>query len=125
MPQLADLFRVLADTNRLRIMNILSRQSLCVYDLQSVLDLHQPFVSRHLASLRKAGLVRCARAGRHVCYSLALGTPFGYALQSFLRDTLPLSSDFQGDLRRLAALGGTGQAKPVAAALDQPKWKAA
>ena len=125
MPQLADLFRALADTNRLRIMNILSRQSLYVCDLQSVLDLHQPFISRHLASLRKAGLVRCARQGPRVCYSLALGTPFGYALQSFLRDTLPLSSDFQGDLRRLAALERAEEPKSVAAGLDQPKWKAA
>lgn len=125
MPQLADLFRALADTNRLRIMNILSRQSLRVCDLQSILNLPKPFISRHLAYLRKAGLVRCANAGRRVCYSLALGTPFGYALQSFLRDTLPLSSDFQGDLRRLAGMERTEQPKPVAADLDQPRRKAA
>lgn len=105
MPQLADLFRALADTNRLRIMNILSRQSLRVCDLQSILNLPQSFISRHLAYLRRVGLVRDTREGPRVCYSLALGTPFGYALQSFLRDTLPLSSDLQGDLRRLAKLG--------------------
>jgi ArsR family transcriptional regulator len=125
MPQLAELFRALADTNRLRIMNILSRQSLCVCDLQSVLDLHQPFISRHLAHLRKVGLVRSARDGPRVCYSLALGTPFGYALQSFLRDTLPLSSELQGDLRRLAQFGTTRHLKSAAGGLEQLRSQAA
>jgi DNA-binding transcriptional ArsR family regulator len=125
MPQLADLFRALADTNRLRIVSILSRRSLCVCDLQSILDLPQPFISRHLAYLRRGGLVRYERKGARVRYSLALGTPFGYALQSFLRDTLPLSLDFQGDLRRLAEFGATGRLRSFAGGLDQLKAKAA
>ena len=38
MPQVAVLFKALADTNRLRIMNILSYRDLCVCDLQTVLE---------------------------------------------------------------------------------------
>lgn len=125
MPHLAKLLRALADPNRLRIVNLLSHKSLCVCDLQSVLDLPQPFISRHLAYLRRGGLVRCERAGARVCYSLALGTPFGQALQSFLRETLPLSPNFQADLRKLSECGALGRLKSVAGGIDQLESKAA
>jgi len=42
-----------------------------------------------------------------------------------LRDTLPLSLDFQGDLRRLAEFGATGRLRSFAGGLDQLKAKAA
>src|SRR3990172_11148564 len=54
MTDFAKLFRALADPNRLRILNILSHQAMCVCDLQAVLGLSQPFISRHLAYLRRA-----------------------------------------------------------------------
>jgi ArsR family transcriptional regulator len=52
------IFRAFADRTRLRILNLLrERDEICVCDLMRVLDLPQAKVSRHLAYLRKAGLV--------------------------------------------------------------------
>jgi len=109
MTQMARCFRALADPNRLRIVNILSYCSICVCDLQSVLGLSQPFISRHLAYLRRVGLVRDQREGPRVCYSLALEGPFAHALQSFLREVLPLSETCQADLEQVAECGRSGR----------------
>ena len=108
MTRLPKLFKGLADPSRLRIMNILSCRTACVSDLQSVLGLPQPFVSRHLAYLRKRGLVRDRRQGTRVSYSLALDGPLGHALQAFLRELLPVSGTFQADLERLGELERAG-----------------
>jgi ArsR family transcriptional regulator len=111
MPQLADFFKALADPNRLRIVNILSHRSVCVCDLQSILDLSQPFISRHLAYLRKAGLVQYRRDGPRVCYSLASQTPLGPALKAFLREALAASPVFQADVKKLIEASATGRLK--------------
>ena len=63
LKQLSYLFKALSDPTRLRIVNLLDAQSLCVRDLQEVLGLSQPLVSRHLAILRAANLVRDPAAG--------------------------------------------------------------
>jgi len=114
MEQLASLFKALADPNRLRLVNILSQCSICVSDLQTVLGLSQPFISRHLACLRKVKLVRTRREGPRVCYSLARASLFSYPLQSFLREVLPYSPGLQADLERLAECGNSGRLKSVA-----------
>jgi DNA-binding transcriptional ArsR family regulator len=79
--------------------------------LQSILDLSQPFISRHLAYLRRAGLVQDRRDGPRVCYSLASQTPLGPALQSFLREALADSPVFQADVKRLIEASATGRLK--------------
>jgi ArsR family transcriptional regulator len=119
MPQLAGFFKALADPNRLRIVNILSHHSLCVCDLQDVLDLSQPFISRHLAYLRRVGLVRDRRAGARVCYSLALDTPMTRALHSFLREALAVSPVFQADVRKLFEASAAGRLKSYFYGVDR------
>lgn len=65
-------FRAFSDRTRLRIMNLLlGREELCVCDLIAVLELPQAKVSRHLAYLRKAGLVEGRRDGQWVYYRLS------------------------------------------------------
>jgi ArsR family transcriptional regulator len=66
-----DLFGAFADATRLRILNLLSTGELCVCDLCEVLGEIQPKVSRHLTTLRDAGLVRVRRAGKWKFYRLA------------------------------------------------------
>jgi ArsR family transcriptional regulator len=111
MTQVAKLFRALADSNRLRIVNILSHRDLCVCDLQTVLGLSQPFISRHLAHLRRAGLVHDRREGARVCYSLALGDELGRALSSLLCVAGRNSLTFQSDLQTLSERASNGQLK--------------
>lgn len=65
------MFRAFSDRTRLRILNLLKPGELCVCDLVRVLDVPQPKVSRHLAYLRKAGLVTGRRDGLWMYYALA------------------------------------------------------
>lgn len=65
-------FRAFSDRTRLRIMNLLrGRKEICVCDLMRVLDLPQAKVSRHLAYLRRAGLVDTRRDGQWVHYRMS------------------------------------------------------
>src|SRR5215475_5024442 len=65
------MFRAFAERTRLRILHLLRDGEMCVADLVAVLRLEQPSVSRHLAYLRKAGLVAVRKAGLWKYYSLA------------------------------------------------------
>lgn len=65
------MFRAFADRNRLRILHLLLGGELCVGDLVQILDVPQPRVSRHLAHLRKAGLVEVRKEGLWSFYSLS------------------------------------------------------
>ena len=70
LPAPASIFSAFADETRLRILNLLCVRELCVCDIGEVLDEIQPKVSRHLAILRAAGLVRVRREGKWKFYSL-------------------------------------------------------
>lgn len=65
------LFQALSDATRLRILGLLLTGEVCVCDIHESLKLPQPKVSRHLAYLRKAGLVETRRNGLWVNYRLA------------------------------------------------------
>src|SRR5438132_390025 len=67
---LAETFRVLGDTTRVRILDALSRSELCVCDIARLLSLSESAVSHQLRLLRGMRLVRARRAGRMVFYSL-------------------------------------------------------
>ncbi len=64
------MFRAFSDHTRLRILNLLSAGEVCVCDLVTVLGMSQPKVSRHLAYLRRAGLVKARREGLWMHYRL-------------------------------------------------------
>jgi ArsR family transcriptional regulator len=62
------LFRVLADRTRLRLLNLMNGQEICVCYLVEVLRTSQPKISRHLAYLRRSGIVTARREGRWMHY---------------------------------------------------------
>jgi DNA-binding transcriptional ArsR family regulator len=66
----ADLLLTVAEPTRLRILNCLAAAPLFVSDLQAILDLPQPTVSRHLQVLRRAELVRDTPIAQFVLYRL-------------------------------------------------------
>lgn len=65
------LFKGFADPTRLRLLNALAAGELCVCDLVDLLALPQPAVSRHLAYLRRMGLVEATREWKFAHYRLA------------------------------------------------------
>jgi ArsR family transcriptional regulator len=68
---LATLFKALADPTRLRLIGLLSSGEVCVCHLHESLGVPQPTASRHLAYLRRAGLVVGRKDGLWVHYRLA------------------------------------------------------
>ena len=71
MSDAVQLFKALADETRLRILNLVAHQELCVCHIVEALGMGQSKVSRHLAHLRNAGLVNDRREGLWMYYSLA------------------------------------------------------
>ncbi len=68
---LADLFRVFADTTRIKILYALFEAELCVCDLSRLTGMSQSAVSHQLRTLKDSKLVRFRREGKTVYYSLA------------------------------------------------------
>jgi ArsR family transcriptional regulator len=67
---LVSLFAALADRTRLRLLNLIADREVCVCYLVEILGLSQPKISRHLAYLRRAGIVTARRDGKWVYYRL-------------------------------------------------------
>jgi ArsR family transcriptional regulator len=70
MKLLLKTIKALADGNRLRIIRLLMDRPRCVCELQSVLGITQPSVSKHLRILEEAGLVDKKRSGQFIDYHL-------------------------------------------------------
>ncbi|HTK81644.1 MAG TPA: metalloregulator ArsR/SmtB family transcription factor [Bacteroidota bacterium] len=72
MKDLLPIFSALADESRLRILHLLFESGeLCVCDIESTLGFTQTKVSRHLAYLRRAGLISSRRSGRWILCAIA------------------------------------------------------
>ena len=104
------LFRALADLTRLRIVNLLARGSLCVCDIQRILGQPQSSVSRHLALLKSAGLIRDRRDGMRTFYALtAWDTGLARGVLSAIRGHLPVDGDYASDVEELERLRARGE----------------
>jgi len=98
-------FRALADHTRLRLLNLMRTDEVCVCFLTEILGTHQPKISRHLAYLRRAGIVSARREGQWMHYRLA--EPHDENATSVLKSVLAsLANDqrMQADRERLNKL---------------------
>jgi ArsR family transcriptional regulator len=71
MDNLINLFKILSDETRLRIVVLLAQGDLCVCEMCGVLDLPQPKVSKHLSKLRDVEIVTDERKEKFVYYKLS------------------------------------------------------
>lgn len=68
--KLVNIFKLLGEETRLRIVNLLFVRRICVCELQDVLGISQVSASKHLAKLRQFGMVSTTKEGQRVYYSL-------------------------------------------------------
>ena len=94
---LANLFAALADPTRLRLLNLMAGREVCVCNFVEILGQGQPKISRHLAYLRRAGLVAARREGKWMHYSIC--APAEAAAASILAAVL---AALESDPRMLA-----------------------
>jgi ArsR family transcriptional regulator, arsenate/arsenite/antimonite-responsive transcriptional repressor len=94
LPAMEQVFKALADQTRLRILALLSRGEICVCDIHETLGIPQSKASRHLAYLRKVGLVSDRKAGLWVYYQLA--EPDDRVLQTIMSAVLHCLGHVQG-----------------------------
>ena len=100
--ELALLFSALADHTRLRLLNLMDGREVCVCYFVDILALSQPKISRHLAYLRRAGIVAARREGKWMHYRIV--PPKGKGPAKILRETLSAlreQSEMQVDRSRL------------------------
>jgi len=96
------LFRALADPTRLRLINLMSEKEICVCYFIEVIGAPQPKISRHLAYLRRAGLVAARREGKWMHYRLTV--PPDRHAASILKSTIDAlreNEEMQRDCARL------------------------
>ena len=68
--RLADLFKLIGDTTRCRILFALDQREMCVCDLANVLNMTKSSISHQLAVLRRSVVVKCRKIGKEVYYEL-------------------------------------------------------
>jgi ArsR family transcriptional regulator len=99
----AILFAALSDRTRLRLLNLMDGREVCVCYFVEILGQGQPKISRHLAYLRRAGVVAARREGKWMHYRIVVPSHAGAA--RILRETLAVIREekaMQTDLARLA-----------------------
>jgi ArsR family transcriptional regulator len=100
---LALLFAALSDRTRLRLLNLMDGRQVCVCYFVEILGQSQPKISRHLAYLRRAGVVAARREGKWMHYKIVVPSHLGAA--RILRETLAVlreEKSMQADLARLS-----------------------
>jgi ArsR family transcriptional regulator len=100
--ELAQIYRALADETRLRILSLLRYGEVCVCHLQGSLRLPQPTISRHLAYLRKAGLVESRRDGVWMHYQLA--SPRSAVVRQVVESALHAMTHAESTVKDIARL---------------------
>jgi ArsR family transcriptional regulator len=103
MKKVIRIFKALSDPNRLRILKMLERRSLCLCEISAVLNLAPSTVSKHLSILREADLISDHKEGKWVNFHLNKDTSQRYAREmlAFLETNLPDDDIILRDAKRV------------------------
>jgi len=102
-PDLTPLFAALADRTRLRLLNLMNGREVCVCYFVEILRQSQPKISRHLAYLRRAGIVSARREGKWMHYSIERPSdPGAVAILEATVASFSADREMQSDLARLS-----------------------
>jgi ArsR family transcriptional regulator len=97
----ASVFKTLSDPTRLRLLNLLADGETCVCELTDTLRVVQPKVSRHLAQLKRAGLVEARREGKWMHYRWTNhGDPLVRHVLGGLREWMEENDRMNGERQR-------------------------
>jgi ArsR family transcriptional regulator, arsenate/arsenite/antimonite-responsive transcriptional repressor len=99
---LTPLFAALADRTRLRLLNLMNGREVCVCYFVEILRQSQPKISRHLAYLRRAGIVSARREGKWMHYRIERPShPGALAVLEAALGSFSADREMQSDLNRL------------------------
>ncbi|AGA68493.1 putative transcriptional regulator [Desulfitobacterium dichloroeliminans LMG P-21439] len=102
MNTLTNIFKILSDETRLRIIMLLYQQDLCVCELSGILDIPQPKISKSLSKLRDTNLVSDTRLEKFVFYSLKTEDPVLLNTLKTIMENLESYPQLINDRTRLA-----------------------
>ncbi len=68
---MADFYKALSDSTRIKIIDLLEKNELCVCDISALLNMTKSAISHQLKNLKEMNLIKCRRSGKQVWYSLA------------------------------------------------------
>ncbi len=68
--KLAEFFKIVGDTTRVKILFALDQNEMCVCDIANVLGMSKSSISHQLGTLRRSGIVKCRKEGKEVFYML-------------------------------------------------------
>ena len=87
---IAEIFKQLGDTTRIRIFFLLCHYEECVINISNILDMSSPAVSHHLRPLRNSGLIVSRREGKEVYYRAA-DTPQSQLLHQMIEQVMEIA----------------------------------
>ena len=107
--EISTLLKILADENRLRILNILKESPLCVGEIQTLLNIKQSNASSHLEKLKNYGLITNKKEAQWVYYQICKEQLEEYSfIKQLLFKDINNSSIFKEDLSKLARYKKSG-----------------
>ena len=110
-----NLFMALADRTRLRLLNLMNEGEICVCYFTEVLQEGQPKISRHLAYLRRSGLVETRRQGKWIYYrQTILKDNNAQNILEAVRDWSKADKQMQSDSERFNQIYGQPEEMPIA-----------
>ena len=92
--QLSEIFHIIGQLNRVKILLVIGQEEACVCHIEAVLHIRQATISQHLKIMRDAGLLTAERSGRNIFYRLAITKLYDAILQ--MAFTAGISSDELG-----------------------------